>query len=123
MASVLIVEDEAQVLILAESVLQRAGYETLTAGTLAEAQAIINSDTKLDLVFTDITLGAHENGGITVGQLVKQARDGTPLLYTTGRPQTDGMQSLFDENKSKFLPKPYTEQQLTEAVATLLAFI
>jgi DNA-binding response OmpR family regulator len=44
MPTVLIVEDERRVLILAESELQRAGYETLTAATVAEAQVIINSD-------------------------------------------------------------------------------
>ena len=42
MARVLVVEDETQILILAESVLQQAGYDTLSAATVAEAQAIIN---------------------------------------------------------------------------------
>jgi CheY-like chemotaxis protein len=37
---VLIVEDETQVLIFAESVLQQAGYETLSASSVAEALAI-----------------------------------------------------------------------------------
>jgi DNA-binding NtrC family response regulator len=122
MPTVLIVEDEAQVLILAESVLQRVGYETLSAATVAEAQAIINSDHKLDLVFTDIGLGNHPEGGITIGQLVSQYRDGVPVLYSSGRELTDGMQSLLGSN-SKFLPKPYTEQQLTEAVALLLTTV
>jgi uncharacterized protein with PIN domain len=44
MACVLIVEDETQALMLAESVLQQAGQDTLSAATVAEAQAIINSD-------------------------------------------------------------------------------
>ena len=35
---------------------------------------------------------------------------------TSGRLATDGMQSLFVE-RSAFLSKPYTAQQLTEAVA------
>ena len=56
MACVLIVEDETQVLRLAESVLQQAGHDTLSAATVAEAQAIINSDEKFDLVFTDVQL-------------------------------------------------------------------
>jgi CheY-like chemotaxis protein len=117
MPIVLIVEDEAQVLMLAESVLQRAGFETLTAGTLAEAQAIIHSKKKLDLIFTDVSLGAHENGGITVGLLAAQSRDGIPVIFTSGRTLTDGMQSLFPSIKSKFLPKPYTEQALLTAIA------
>ena len=57
MATILVVEDEPTILLLAESVLQHAGYETLTASTLAEAQAILNSDQPLNLIFTDIQLG------------------------------------------------------------------
>jgi CheY-like chemotaxis protein len=41
MPTVLIVEDEAVIRVLTESVLQKAGYETPSAGTLAEAQALI----------------------------------------------------------------------------------
>ena len=120
MTTVLIVEDEAQVLILAESVIQRAGHETLSAATVAEAQAIINSGKELDLVFTDIALSNHAEGGITIGKLIEQARQGVPVLYTSGRAETDGMQSLFASN-SRFLPKPYTEQQLIDAITSLLA--
>jgi CheY-like chemotaxis protein len=109
MASILVVEDEPTVLVLGESVLQRAGYETLTAGTLAEAQAVIHSDQKLDLVFTDITLPENPEGGLQMGQLVRQARPGVPVLYTSGRALTDGMKELFVE-RSSFLPKPYTDE-------------
>jgi CheY-like chemotaxis protein len=119
MASILVVEDEPTVLVLGESVLQRAGYETLTAGTLAEAQAVIHSDQKLDLVFTDITLPENPEGGLQMGQLVRQARPRVPVLYTSGRALTDGMKELFVE-RSSFLPKPYTDEQLISAVADLL---
>jgi DNA-binding NtrC family response regulator len=119
MPTVLIVEDEVQILIMTESVLQRAGYKTLSAATVAEAQAIINTKQELDLVFTDITLNNHQEGGVTIGKLIEQTRNGVRVLYTSGRELTDGLKSLFVE-KSAFLPKPYTEQQLTEAIAGLL---
>ena len=101
------------------SILQEAGHETLSAATVAEGQAIIHSDEKIDLVFTDVTLANHEEGGITIGQMTAQERRGTPVLYTSGRALTDGMKSLFAE-RSAFLPKPYTPQQLIEAIAGLL---
>ena len=119
MARILIVEDDIQVLMLAESVLQQDGHQTLTAATVAEAQSIINSDAELDLVFTDVQLSNHPEGGITIGKLMT-SRPGTPVLYTSGRAATDGMQSLFVE-PSAFLPKPYMADQLTSAVADLLA--
>jgi CheY-like chemotaxis protein len=120
MARVVVVEDETQVLMLAQSILQSAGHDTLSAGTVAEAQSIINSDEKFDLVVTDIQLGAHPEGGFTIGRLVAKTRPGTPVLYTSGRAATDGMESLFVQ-PSAFLPKPYIGEQLTEAVSNLLA--
>jgi CheY-like chemotaxis protein len=57
---VLVVEDETQVLILAESVLQQAGYETLSASSVAEALAIIDTDHRIGLLFTDLGLGEDE---------------------------------------------------------------
>ncbi|HTP93672.1 MAG TPA: response regulator [Xanthobacteraceae bacterium] len=119
MARIFIIEDEAQVLTLAESVLQEAGHDTISASTVAEAQAIVHSVEEFDLVFTDIGLADQLEGGITVGQAVEQARSGTPVVYTSGRALTDGMQSLFSE-RSAFLPKPYTAQQLIEVVDDIL---
>ena len=120
MATVLIIEDEAPLLILAESVLQNAGYMTLTAGSLEEAQALIRSDDqKIDLVFTDIILSDHREGGLQIGQVVRQTAPETPVLYTTAAQVTDGMKALFVW-PYRFLPKPYTDHQLIEAVAELL---
>jgi CheY-like chemotaxis protein len=62
---------------------------------LAEAQALINSDQKFDLVFTDINLTDGLEGGLQVGQLIRQTREGKPVLYTSGKPLTDGMKELF----------------------------
>jgi DNA-binding NtrC family response regulator len=82
---------------------------------VAEAQAIIHSDDKLDLLFTDIGLANHPKGGITIGQLMEQTQKGTPVLYTSGRTLTDGMKALFAQG-SAFLQKPYTGPQLLQAV-------
>jgi len=119
MATVLIVEDEAVLLVLAKSVIRSAGYETLTASTLSQAQALIGSVENFDLVVTDISLGDDREGGIHVGQLVRQLRPQTPVLYTSGFKMTDGLKELFVD-KSEFLDKPYTDTQLIETMARLL---
>ncbi len=119
MATVLIVEDEAVLLVLAESVSRSAGYESLTASTLSQAQALIGSVEHFDLVVTDISLGDDREGGIHVGQLVRQLRPQTPVLYTSGFKMTDGLKELFVD-KSEFLDKPYTDTQLIETMARLL---
>jgi len=119
MATILIVEDEAPLLILAESVIQDAGYTTLTAATLAEAQSIIQSDAQIDLLFSDLGLGDQAEAGLELGQMTAEGRPTLPILYTSGRTLTDGMRSLFIE-KSEFLPKPYTNDQAVAAIKKLL---
>ena len=119
MATILVVEDEITVLALVESVLKHAGYDTLTASTLAEAQAILNSDKKIDLVFTDVNLAVQSEGGIIVSQVARQLYPGIPIIFATARSITDGMEALQAEPCS-FLPKPYTDEKIISAVSALL---
>jgi DNA-binding NtrC family response regulator len=118
-ATVLLVEDDAPVLILAESVLQHNGYETISASTLAEAEAILQSDAKFDIVATDIGLGDELDGGLHLAAIAARGRPGTAVLYVSGRPMTDGMRAMLVE-PSKFLPKPYTDDQLVGGISALL---
>jgi DNA-binding NtrC family response regulator len=122
MASVvLIAEDEAPVRILAESVLEGAGYETISASTVAEALAIIETDHhRIDLLFTDLSFGDDAEGGLTIGAAFSKARPGAPVLYATARELTDGMTALFVEPHG-FMAKPYTVERLKTSVANLLS--
>jgi CheY-like chemotaxis protein len=118
--TVLIVEDEAILLVLAVSVLQGAGFDTVSASTVAEAVAIIEDpQQELDLLFTDVGLADQTDGGLAVGQTMAKSRPGLPIVYTTGRRVTDGLVKRFVE-PSKLIPKPYTEKQLVSAAAELL---
>ena len=119
MLRVLVVEDEAVLLVLAESVVHSAGYETLTATTLGQAQALLESSEGFDLAFTDINLGDDKEAGIIFGKSVREKHPQMPVLYTSGFNLTDGLKELLVDN-SEFLAKPYTDTQLTEAIARLL---
>ena len=115
MANILVVEDEAIVLLNTESVLLDAGHDTVTASSFPQAEAIIQSDRPLDLIFTDINLHDELEGGLKVGKLSQ----GIPVLYTSGNPITDPIRALFAE-RSAFLPKPYRDHQVVDAVVALL---
>jgi DNA-binding NtrC family response regulator len=120
MAVVLIVEDDVALRILAELVLTDAGYETVSAGTVAEALAMItDAQQQIDLVFTDLGLMEDAEGGLQVGQAAAESRPGLPVVYTTGRGVTDGMMKMFVE-PSRFVPKPYTTEQVMVPFAELL---
>jgi DNA-binding NtrC family response regulator len=121
MPVVLIVEDEEQVRVLAESILQEHGYETLSASTLEQAIALLEGDHKVELLFTDLGLQEDLQAGLSLAQEAnKRAQGGLPVLYTTGQGVTDGMKAMFVERHG-FIAKPYTVDQLKIAVANLLS--
>ncbi|MGA2129634.1 MAG: response regulator [Xanthobacteraceae bacterium] len=120
MAVVLIVEDEEQVRVLAESILQARGHRTLSAATVDQALALIGIEQSIDLLFTDINLSPDVAAGLVhpgleLAQQANKLRPNLRVLYTTGAAVTDGMKALFVEGAG-FLPKPYDMDQLATKV-------
>jgi CheY-like chemotaxis protein len=116
MATILLVEDEDQVRVLAESYLEEQGHTVLTAASKNGALAILESDQPVDLLFADLGLKEETDGGIELAMLAAEIRPGLKVLYTTGRPVTDGTRARFVEG-SKLLAKPYTVDQLLHALS------
>lgn len=119
MSVVLIVEDDEQVRVLAESVLQEAGYTVLAATGAEGASALIQGDQVIDVLFIDLNLGNDLEAGLTVAQEAKELRPKISVLYTTGAGVNEGMKAMFVQ-PFLFLPKPYTLEQLTKSVEFLL---
>ena len=119
MAVVLITEDDEPVRVLAESIIQDMGHETMTAGRVAEALALLSSDSAVDALFTDLNMDGNELAGLELAQQAREMRPGLPVLYTSGGGVTDGTRALFVDG-SGFLPKPYTLGQLTEALEAII---
>ena len=111
MATVLIVEDEVQVLILTESYLQELGHQTLSAATAAEALAILETEQAIDVLFIDIGLQDDLQAGLELAKIAAQRRPDLKVLYATGQPITDGAKALMVAG-SAILEKPYTVSQL-----------
>src|SRR5260370_24018295 len=96
MSVILIVEDEEQVRVLAESVLRDAGYEVLAATALEGAQALLNSDQLIDLLFVDVNLGGDLEAGLRIAQNARERRAPLPVRLTTGQSKEDGQKGLLD---------------------------
>jgi CheY-like chemotaxis protein len=111
MAAVLVVEDEAQVLTLAQSYLEEHGHKTLSSSTVDGALALLEGSEQIDLLFTEIGPHSDLHGGIELARKAAESRRGLKVLYTTGQAVTDGMKALMVEG-SAVLEKPYTVDQL-----------
>jgi CheY-like chemotaxis protein len=81
MGTVLLVEDEEIVLILAESTLQEHGFKTNTAADIASAMALLAADEPFDCLFTDINL---DGDGLELAERFCAKYPAAAVLYTTG---------------------------------------
>lgn len=116
MGTVLIVEDEDQVRVLAESYLREQGHQTVSAATPEEALAVFEVVDRVDVMFTDVILKGEIHAGLELAKEAVQRRPELKVLFTTGSAVTDGMKAMMVE-KSAVLEKPYTVDQLQTALS------
>jgi len=115
MGTVLIVEDEDQVRVLAESYLREQGHQTVSAATPEEALAIFEVVDRVDVMFTDVILKGDIHAGLELAKEAVHRRPDLKVLFTTGSSITDGMKAMMVE-RSAVLEKPYTVDQLQTAL-------
>ena len=120
MAVILIVEDEVFIREIAEMMIQDWGHHTLSAGDVDEALSLLRSAQNIDALFTDIYLKSAVLGGCELAHQAIALRPRLRVLYTTGNFVTDNMKALFVEG-TQCLRKPYTQHQLQDCFAALLA--
>ena len=120
MAVILIVEDDVFIRQIAELMIRDWGHQTISANDVEEALTVLRSPEHIDALFTDIYLKDAVLGGCDLAQQAVKLRPGLRVLYTTGNFVTEKMKALFVQG-SRFLCKPYAEDQLQESVERLLA--
>ena len=107
---VLIVEDEALLRYSMAHALRVDGRLILEASSGEEAVAFLKADEKIDIVFTDITLGGALTGW-DVADAYRLARSEIPIIYTSGN-ANDQSRQVKD---SQFFKKPYDIAAVVEA--------
>jgi CheY-like chemotaxis protein len=80
MAVILIVEDEEQVRVLAESFLQVEGNKTLSAATIEQALVLIEGEQPVDLLFADLKIQDDLEGGLKLARKAVEARPNLKVL-------------------------------------------
>lgn len=114
---VLIVEDEPDLRVLAESNIADAGYVTLSAANAREALVLLEQNQSVFVLFTDINMpdGPDSIDGLELARRAVEMNPSLRVIYTTGGALTDGMTALFVEGAT-FLKKPYKRDELMDAM-------
>jgi two-component system, cell cycle sensor histidine kinase and response regulator CckA len=125
--TILLVEDEEQVMRLLVKVLEMRGFIVLQAPTGTQALRLGEEhDGHIDLLLADVELEDHMNGPKVARQL-RRTRPGLRVLYTSGYPFEIGLEREgaavrreASEYMAGFLPKPFTPAVLAENVRYVL---
>jgi two-component system, OmpR family, response regulator len=107
---VLIVEDEPFLRYSMAYALRGDGWLILEARSGEEAVAYLKTGEKIDIVFTDITLGGLLSGW-DVADAFRLARSQIPIIYTSGNAD-DRSRQVKD---SQFFQKPYDTDAVVKA--------
>ena len=117
-ATILVVDDQPEIVDLASAILEDAGYRVLTASNgLGGLQTLERND--VYLLFTDIVMP----GGISGFELAQKAREMRPglnVVYMSGY-LTSTPHSPDDFHAARLLPKPWRASDLTAAIQRSLA--
>ncbi len=116
MATILIVEDEPELVRVLRSYLENAGYTVLTASRGDTGLAAYESR-KPDLVLLDLNLPGMD--GLDVARHIRR-KDNTPIIMLTARvEETDELIGL-ELGADDYIPKPFSPRVVIARVRALL---
>lgn len=113
---VLVVEDEPLILLMAQDMLDDAGFLGLPAINADEAVKHLQSRSDIRAVFTDVDMPGSMSG-IALAKLVAEQWPGIPVVVTSGHIRV-GRSAL--PHNSTFFPKPYDIDKVTDFLAQAL---
>jgi CheY-like chemotaxis protein len=108
--AILVVEDEALILLNAVQIVQEAGFEALSATTADEALSILEARPDVRLVFTDIQMPGSMDG-LRLAHAVRKRWLPIELIVTSARGHI-GADDLPE--RGRYFAKPYDVQALSQ---------
>ena len=110
--TVLVVEDEPQLLTMLANFLEQEGFAVITAGCGSQAISQYRSHPEIDLLITDILMPGMD--GASLAAALQSDNPDLPVLLISGA--CDAKQI---DNGFAFLPKPFSFGDLLAKVRTL----
>jgi CheY-like chemotaxis protein len=117
--TVLVVEDEEELLVIIGSSLESHGYTTLCTTSPRRALELCSErEGSIDLLVTDVIL--PEMNGKQLQQRIEEMSPGTKTLFISGYTADVVAERGILEKETFFLQKPFTPDALVRKVRTIL---
>ena len=114
-ATVLVVDDEADIRFLVSGILEDEGYNIIEAATTDEAYDALQSHTP-SLAILDIWLGESENDGLQILDYIMQTWPHMPALMISGHGTIETAVSAIKKGAYDFIEKPFKSDRLAVMV-------
>lgn len=119
-ASILILDDEQTLRTFLSQTLQDQGYETLPAGTVAEALDLVHTR-HIDCALLDQNL--PDGRGLDVLRALKQVDEDLPVIVMTGYGSFDGVKAAMRLHAYDYLTKPVDLTELKRLLGQALEMV
>jgi PAS domain S-box-containing protein len=117
--TILVVEDDNEIRVLAHAILERRGYRVIEAESGEKALEILrNHGNKIDLILSDVVMP-----GMSGPEMVVQATKlfpETKVLFMSGYTQDAILDRGFHHGRMAFLEKPFTSRILVQKIRDIL---
>lgn len=119
-AHVLVVDDTASVTELFRMMLEMEGYSVAIAGDVQEALAALDERIP-DLILLDIML--PEASGLDLCRMIREnpQRSGIPIVIVSAKSELEEVQAGLEAGADRYLLKPVSKSELTDAVHEALS--
>ena len=118
--TVLVVDDEYSVREVARQMLQRAGFDVLTAGDGQEAVEIFRAHAQ-EIVAVLLDMKMPKMNGIEAYEEMRQIQPDACVILSSGYTEQEATSRLQGKGLAGFIQKPYSPRRLLETVRSVLA--
>jgi CheY-like chemotaxis protein len=115
--AVLVVEDEALILLATAEDLREAGFTVYEATNADQAIALLETHAEIRILFTDVDMPGSMDG-LKLSAAVRDRWPPTQIIVTSGKTLV-GRSEL--PSGGRFLPKPYSTTRVVSAIQEMLA--
>ncbi|HWA46141.1 MAG TPA: PAS domain-containing protein [Hypericibacter adhaerens] len=117
---ILVVEDNPAMREFSRTALTALGYEAVVADGAPEALRLLSADLSVDLLFTDVILGAGMSG-FELAREAQRQRPDLRVLFTSGFVERDMISAQGVDPDQELLSKPFRTAELGRRLSQILA--
>ena len=117
--TVLVIEDDEDVRVLAADTLKGLGYCVIAVAAAAPARDVLASDTPVNLILSDVILPGGTSGP-EFAEEIRATHPSLEIIFMSGYPAEAAKRNGFLGSNRVLLNKPFQRRQLAEAVHEIL---